>query len=176
MRPNGRCPVTVFGLSSCAFPSHRHVEDLLQSFEAVAFEVKGDLPFLLQKGNGSQEIVSCYLVFCFAIISRLPWTYKYCNITSTFYPEFQKSVSYPSQCSHWFPSQTGPALAPPPDWEEWREKQGARGWGGTKSCWCQGKRTRLVQQKLPVSKAFENRLRAGGAPSLRSTFCTSVKL
>ena len=174
MRPNGRCPVTVLGPSSCAFPSHRHVEDLLQSFEAVAFKVKGDFPLLLQKGNGSQEIVSCYLVFCFAIKSRFPWTCKYCNIISTFYPEFQKSVSYPSQRSHW--SQTGSALAPHPDWEEWREKQGARGWGGTKSCRCQGKRTRLVQPELPLSKALLCRLRAGGAPSLRRTSCTSVKL
>ena len=79
----------MFGSTSCAFSPHRHVEDLLQSFEAVAFEVKGDLPLLLQKGNGGQEIVSCYRVLCLKVISRFPWIYKYSNI-----------ISYPDQCSN----------------------------------------------------------------------------
>ena len=90
MRPNGRSPVTVFGSTSCAFPSHRHVEDLLESFElVVGLEVKGDLPLLLQKGNGGQELVSCYRVLCLKVISRFPSIYKYRNI-----------IRYPEQCSN----------------------------------------------------------------------------
>ena len=80
----------MFGSTSCAFSSHRHVEDLLESFElVVGLEVKGDLPLLLQKGNGGQEIVSCYRVLCLKVISRFPWIYKYSNI-----------ISYPEQCSN----------------------------------------------------------------------------
>ena len=85
MRPNGRCPVTVLGPSSCAFPSHRHVEDLLQSFEAVGLEVEGDLPLVLQQGDGRQELVSSYLVLCSEVILRFPWTcknYKIISMTS----------------------------------------------------------------------------------------------
>ena len=80
----------MFGSTSCAFSSHRHVEDLLESFElVVGLEVKGDLPLFLQKGNGGQEIVSCYRVLCLKVISRFPWIYKYRNI-----------ISYPEQCSN----------------------------------------------------------------------------
>ena len=80
----------MFGSPSCAFPPHRHVEDLLESFEVVGLEVEGDLPLLLQQWNGGQEIVSCYLVFCFEVISRFPWTCKYANIILC----FKNSVSY----------------------------------------------------------------------------------
>ena len=66
------------------------MEDLLESFElVVGLEVKGDLPLLLQKGNGGQEIVSCYRVLCLKVISRFPWIYKYSNI-----------ISNPDQCSN----------------------------------------------------------------------------
>ena len=87
MRPNGRSPVPVFGSPSCAFPPHRHVEDLLEAFELVGLEVEGDLPLVLQQGDGRQELVSSYLVLCSEVILRFPWTcknYKIISMTTLF--------------------------------------------------------------------------------------------
>ena len=72
------------------FPPHRHVEDLLESFELVGLEVEGDLPLLLQQWNGGKVLLSCYLVFCFEVISCFPWTCKNANIFLC----FKNNVSY----------------------------------------------------------------------------------
>ena len=77
----------MFGSASCAFPSHSHVQDLLEPSEVVGLEVEGDLPLVLQQGDGGKELVSCYLVLCSEVILRFPWTcknYKIISMTTLF--------------------------------------------------------------------------------------------
>ena len=74
----------MFGSASCAFPSHSHVQDLLEPSEVVGLEVEGDLPLVLQQGDGRQELVSSYLVLCSEVILRFPWTCKNGKIIQSF--------------------------------------------------------------------------------------------
>jgi len=75
--PYGRSPVAVLGPTSYALSANGHVYQLLETTELVRLEVEGDLPRLLQKGNGGQELVSSYLSLSSEGIRCAPWTFSY---------------------------------------------------------------------------------------------------
>ena len=74
MREYGRSPIPVFRTRSCAFSPCSHVKHLRKTSEAGRLELEGDLPLLLQQGNGGQELVPRNLVFVCEGERSFPWT------------------------------------------------------------------------------------------------------